>query len=82
MKKMIFAVFISLMLLIVACSKPATKPIPPASNPITPVSPTIQSDNSVDVVGNSIADVDQVDDELNEDDSQEIDSGLSDIESI
>ena len=79
MKKVLFALFILGILFLGACGKTQTKPIP-VSNPTPTVS--AQGDASVDSVGNAIADVDAVDQDLNEDDMKEIDSGLNDVESI
>lgn len=76
MRKILFIfIFIILLISAVACKKPVKEET--TKKVVAPV-----TDTAVDSVGNAIKNVDDIDQDLNIDELNDLDSGLSDIENI
>ena len=74
MKKILSLIIIVMVLLLVACQKPVEKEVLKETG--------TTSDAAVDAVGNDLNDVNDVEEELNTDDLNDVESGLNDVENI
>lgn len=81
MRKILFLIFAASILIMASCQKTETKPMPAPSPVVQPGAAAVE-DKAVDSVGSAIADVDTVDQDLNADDMEDINSGLDDLQSI
>lgn len=79
MKKLLVAIFIFIIISIIACKKAVKEEIPK-----TPETPKVETTGNVavDAVGNDLNSIDNVEKDLGTEDLNEIDSGLQDIENI
>jgi peptidoglycan hydrolase CwlO-like protein len=74
MKKLLSLIIVVMAVLLVACQKPVEKEVLKET--------ATTSDAAVDAVGNDLNDVTGVEEELNTDDLNDVESGLNDVENI
>ncbi len=75
MKKIVVIIFIILLISVVACKPKTTKKIEPPKIETT-------GDAAVDAVGKDLNNVDSIEEDLNIDELNDLDSGLEDIQNI
>ena len=74
MKKLLSLIIVVMVFFLVACQKPVEQEAMKKAG--------TTSDAAVDAVGNDLNDVNDVEEELNTDDLNDVESGLNDVENI
>lgn len=86
MKKMMFLIFVLLLISIAACQQTAKKEIMKKKAGIAPQTPAVETtatgNAAVDAVGNDLNNVNSVEKDLSADQLSDVDYGLADVQNI